>query len=53
MKPKPFDCVEMKRRGAEKVQQELAGMTPEEEIAFRQNGTDLSELLQHRIVQPQ
>ena len=44
MKTKIFDCVEMKRQGAEKVQQELAGMTweeeMEEEIAFWQRGTE-------------
>jgi hypothetical protein len=40
MKPKTFDCVEMKQRGAEKVQEEIARMTPEEEIAFWQNGTE-------------
>ncbi len=37
---KTFDCVEMKRRGAEEVQRTLAGMTPEEELAFWQNGTE-------------
>lgn len=40
MNTKTFDCVEMKRQGAEKVQQELAGMTLEEEIAFWQRGTE-------------
>lgn len=40
MKTKTFDCVKMKRQGAEKVQQELAGMTLEEEIAFWQRGTE-------------
>ena len=40
MKTKTFDCLEMKRQGAEKVQQELAGMTLEEEIAFWRNGTE-------------
>ena len=30
----------MKRQGAEKVQQELAGMTLEEEVAFWQSGTE-------------
>ncbi len=30
MKTKTFDCVEMKRRGAEAVQAALAGLTPEE-----------------------
>jgi hypothetical protein len=40
MKTKTFDCVEMKQRGAEQVQQELMDMTPEEEIAFWQKGTE-------------
>ena len=39
MKTKTFDCVEMKRRGAEEVQAALAGLTPEEELAFWQSGT--------------
>jgi len=37
---KTFDCVEMKRRGAEEVQKVLAGMTPEEELAYWQIGTE-------------
>ena len=36
---KTFDCVEMKHRGAEEVQKTLAGMTPEEELAYWQSGT--------------
>ena len=32
-KTKTFDCVEMKRR-AELVRQRLAGMTPEQQIAY-------------------
>ena len=39
MKTKTFDCIEMKRRGAEEVQAVLAGLTPEEELAFWQSGT--------------
>jgi len=34
MKTKKFDCVEMKHLGAEKVQEQIAGMTREEEIRF-------------------
>ena len=34
MKTKTFDCVEMKREGAERVQKKLAGMTPEERLAY-------------------
>ena len=39
MQTKIFDCVEMKQRGAEKVQEEIAGMTIAEELDFWQNGT--------------
>jgi len=39
---KAFDCVEMKRRGAEAVRRRLAGMTPEQELEFwRQETEDL------------
>jgi len=34
MKTKTFDCVEMKRRGAEAVLKRTAGMTPEQEIEY-------------------
>jgi hypothetical protein len=34
MKTKKFDCVEMKHLGAKKVQENIAGMTREEEIRF-------------------
>ena len=37
---KSFDCVEVKRRGAEEVQRTLTNMTPEEEFAYWQAGTD-------------
>lgn len=31
---KPFDCVEMKRRGAERIYEEVKDMTAEEEAAY-------------------
>ena len=34
MKAKTFDCVEMKHRGAEKVREQINGMTLEQELAF-------------------
>jgi len=34
MKKKDFDCVEMKRRGAEKVREQTQNMTPEQELEF-------------------
>jgi len=33
-KTKTFDCVEMKRRGAERIMAETRGMTFEEEVAY-------------------
>lgn len=41
MKTKTFDCVEMKRRGAVAVQAKTAGMTPEQELQFWREQTDL------------
>jgi hypothetical protein len=40
MTDKPFDCVEMKRRGAEEVQRQIAGLTREEELEFWRKQTD-------------
>jgi hypothetical protein len=34
MANKVFDCVEMKRRGAERVLAETAGMTPGQELEY-------------------
>ena len=45
-KTKTFDCVEMKRRGAEKVRRATQGMTREEELAFWSRGT--AELLEEQ-----
>jgi hypothetical protein len=36
MKTKTFDCVQMKRQGAEKVRQQTAALTSEEELRFWQ-----------------
>lgn len=36
MKTKKFDCVEMKRNGAELVQKEIAGMSVAEELKYWQ-----------------
>jgi hypothetical protein len=38
-KKKTFDCVEMKRKGAERVMKRTKGMTPEEELKYWQEGT--------------
>lgn len=34
MTTKTFDCVEMKRRGAKLLQERLAGLTREQQLAF-------------------
>jgi len=39
MKTKTFDCVEMKRKGAERVMKRLEGMTLEEQLNYWQEGT--------------
>lgn len=40
MKTKTFDCVEMKRRGAVRVQQTIAGMSPRQELEYWRNQTE-------------
>jgi hypothetical protein len=40
MKNRIFDCVEMKRRGAERVVVETAGMTPEQELEYWRTATE-------------
>ena len=37
MKTKLFDCVEMKRKGAEALKEKLEGMTLEEEVIYWQS----------------
>jgi len=39
-KTKTSDCVSIKRKGAEKVRQETAGMTLEQELAYWRQGTE-------------
>jgi len=47
---KPFDCVEMKHQGAERVQARLATMTREEQLAYwEQRGRELESLRQEVI----
>ena len=38
---KTFDCVEMKRRGSERIYNQIAEMTLEEQLAFWQERTEL------------
>ena len=48
VKTKAFDCVEMKRCGAELVRQRLAGMTAEEEIRYwRRRSAEFSREQRH------
>ena len=51
MKVKTFDCVEMKRRGAEQVQQQIADMSPLQELEFWRNQTEEIRRRQHDIRQ--
>jgi hypothetical protein len=46
MKTKTFDCVDLKRRGAERVQAELDGMTPGQQVEYWRRSTE--ELLQRK-----
>ena len=41
MKTKTFDCVEMKRKGAELVQHRLAGMNRQEQLEYWRHQTEL------------
>ena len=38
---KTFDCVEMKRRGAERIYNQVANMTLKEQLTFWQERTEL------------
>jgi hypothetical protein len=40
MKTKDFDCVEMKRKGAERVHAATKGMTVEEEVEYWRSRTE-------------
>ena len=44
-----FNCVEMKRKGAELVRQKLAGKTFEEQLQFWRQGTEELIKLQQEI----
>lgn len=39
MKTKTFDCVEMKRKGAEEVMKKLQGMNAKEQLEYWAKGT--------------
>lgn len=40
MKTKKFDCVEMKRLGAQAVQKEIAGLTRDQELKYWKRCTE-------------
>ena len=40
MKNKSFDCVEMKRKGAEAVYQKIASLTKEQQLEYWRQGSD-------------
>ena len=40
MKIKTFDCIEMKRAAQRQIRQEVAGMSPEEEIQYFRSGAE-------------
>jgi hypothetical protein len=46
MKNKMFDCVQMKRRGAELVHKQLEGKSFEQQFEYWQKGTDQLKELQ-------
>lgn len=49
MKVKKFDCVEMKRRGAEKIYERTKDMSIEEKLAYwKQRTEELRQLQQAR-----
>ena len=48
MKTKTFDCVEMKRRGAEYVQKQLEGKSPAQRLEYWRKGTEELKKLQKR-----
>lgn len=46
MKTKTFDCVQMKRRGAESVRKQLEGKSFEQQLEYWQEGTSRLKKLQ-------
>ena len=46
---KTFDCVEMKRRGAERIYNQIANMTLKEQLAFWRERTELLQKHQQTV----
>ena len=51
MKTKTFDCVAMKRAGAERLRKTLEGKTTEEQLKYFQQGTEQLRQLQRMVKQ--
>ncbi|GAF68589.1 unnamed protein product [marine sediment metagenome] len=49
MKTKTFDCVEMKRRGAELVRKQLEGKSLKQQLEYWQKGTEALRQLQIQV----
>jgi hypothetical protein len=49
MKTKTFDCLRMKREGAERIRKELEGKTLQEQLDSWQKGTEELRDLQHKL----
>jgi len=49
MKRKAFDCIEMKRQGAEMVRKRLEGKTRAEQLEYWRKGTDDLRRLQKKL----
>ena len=49
MKTKTFDCVRMKRQGAEQVMKQLEGKSLEEQLEYWQKGTEDLKKLQQKL----
>ena len=49
-KGKRFDCVEMMHRGAERVREQVEGMTLEEEVAYWRRRTEELRKLKRRMM---
>jgi hypothetical protein len=49
MKTKTFDCVEMKRRGAEMIQERIKGKSIEQQLQYWQKGTKELRGLQEKL----
>ena len=49
MRSKTFDCVRMKREGAERVMRQLEGKSRREQLEFWRKGTEDLRRLQQRL----